>query len=125
MQAPATPRPVEPDAARPLESTPVTELRGVGPGIATRLAGLGIKTVLDLLFHLPLRYEDRTRIRAIEDLSAGDTALTCGRIESANVRFGRRRSLVVSIGDGTGTMAMRLFHFNENQRRQLLSLIHI
>ena len=119
MQAPATPRAGEPDVARPLESTPVTELRGVGPGIAARLAGLGIETVLDLLFHLPLRYEDRTRIHAIGDLNAGDTALTCGRIESANVRFGRRRSLVVSIGDGTGTMAMRLFHFNENQRRQL------
>ena len=122
MQAPATPRPDRagaPAAARPLESTPVTELHGVGPAIAAKLAGLGIETVLDLLFHLPLRYEDRTRIRAIGDLSAGDTALTCGRIESAAVRFGRRRSLVVAIGDGTGTMAMRLFHFNENQRQQL------
>ena len=122
MQAPATPRPDRagaPAAARPLESTPVTELRGVGPAIATKLAGLGIETVLDVLFHLPLRYEDRTRVRAIGDLNAGDTALTCGRIESANVRFGRRRSLVVSIGDGTGTMVMRLFHFNENQRQQL------
>ncbi|MDE0456040.1 MAG: ATP-dependent DNA helicase RecG [Chromatiales bacterium] len=122
MQGPATPRPdraCAPAAARSLESTPVTELRGVGPGIAAKLAGLGIATVLDVLFHLPLRYEDRTRIRAIGDLSAGDTALTCGRIESANVRFGRRRSLVVAIGDGTGTMAMRLFHFNENQRQQL------
>ena len=118
MQAPVTPRPAAP-AAPPLESTPVTDLRGVGPAVAAKLAGLGIETVLDLLFHLPLRYEDRTRIRAIGDLSAGDTALTCGRIESANVRFGRRRSLVVSIGDRTGTMAMRLFHFNENQRRQL------
>ena len=114
-----TPRPITPAAARPLESTPVTELRGVGLGIAAKLAGLGIETVLDVLFHLPLRYEDRTRIHAIGDLRAGDTALTCGRIESANVRHGRRRSLVVSIGDGTGRMAMRLFHFNENQRRQL------
>ena len=119
MQAPANPHPAAPDAMRPLESTPVTELSGVGPGIAAKLAGLGIETLLDLLFHLPLRYEDRTRVHAIGALSAGETALTCGRIESANVRFGRRRSLVVSIGDGTGTMAMRLFHFNENQRRQL------
>ena len=102
-----------------LESTPVTDLPGVGPAIAVKLAGLGIETVLDLLFHLPLRYEDRTRVHAIGELNAGDTALTCGRIESAGVRFGRRRSLVVAIGDGTGTMAMRLFHFNENQRRQL------
>ena len=111
--------PVEPTAASPLESTPVTELRGVGPGIAAKLAALGIETVLDLLFHLPLRYEDRTRIHALGDLSAGDTALTCGRIDGTNVRFGRRRSLVVAVGDGTGTMTMRLFHFNENQRRQL------
>ena len=111
--------PTEPVAAPPLDSTPVTQLRGVGPGIAAKLAALGIETVLDLLFHLPLRYEDRTRIHAIEDLRAGGTAFTCGRIEGAEVRFGRRRSLMVAIDDGTGAMAMRLFHFSENQRRQL------
>ncbi len=111
--------PIESTAAPPLESTPVTELRGVGPGIAARLAAIGIETVLDVLFHLPLRYEDRTRIHAIGDLRAGDTAFTCGRIDGASVRFGRRRSLVVALGDGTGTMAMRLFHFSESQRRQL------
>ena len=111
--------PIEPDVAPSLESTPVTELRGVGAGIAAKLAAIGIETVLDLLFHLPMRYEDRTRIHPIGDLNAGDTAFTCGRIESADVRFGRRRSLLVTIGDGTGAMAMRLFHFNENQRRQL------
>ena len=122
MQAPAASRPAGPTgpaAAPPLESTPVTDLRGVGPGIAAKLAALGIETVLDLLFHLPLRYEDRTRIHAIEDSRAGETVLTCGHIERASVRFGRRRSLVVTIGDGTGTMVMRLFHFNEDQRRQL------
>ena len=113
--------PIEPTAAPPLESTPVTELRGVGPGIAARLAAIGIETVLDVLFHLPLRYEDRTRVHAVGDLRAGDTTFTCGRIEGASVRFGRRRSLVVAVGDGTGTMTMRLFHFNENQRRQLRS----
>ena len=122
MQAPATSRsapPTEPADAHALESTPVTNLRGVGPGIAAKLVGLGIETVLDLLFHLPLRYEDRTRIHAIGDSSAGDTAYVCGRIGNANVRFGRRRSLVVTVEDDTGTLAMRLFHFNENQRRQL------
>ena len=102
-----------------LESTPVTELRGIGPGTAAKLAALGVETVLDLLLHLPMRYEDRTRVHPIGDLNAGDTAFTCGRIEGAEVRPGRRRSLLVTIGDGTGTMAMRLFHFKENQRRQL------
>ena len=122
MRTFATPRPEassEPNVAPSLESTPVTELRGVGSGIAAKLAAIGIETVLDLLFHLPMRYEDRTRIHPIGDLNAGDTAFTCGRIEGANVRFGRRRSLLVTIGDGTGAMSMRLFHFNENQRRQL------
>ena len=108
-----------PSVAPSLDSTPVTALRGVGSGVAAKLAGLGIETVLDLLFHLPLRYEDRTCVHPIEDLHAGTTALACGRIESAVVRAGRRRSLLVAIDDGTGTMAMRLFHFNENQRWQL------
>ena len=106
-------------AAPSLESTPVTELRGVGSGIAAKLAAIGVETLLDLLFHLPMRYEDRTRVHPIGDLDAGDTAFTCGRIEDAAVRFGRRRSLLVTIDDGTGAMAMRLFHFNENQRRAL------
>ena len=120
MQVPATScssGPTAPAAAPSLESTPVTELRGVGSGIAARLAALGIETVLDLLFHLPPRYEDRTRIHPIGGLRAGSAALTCGRIEGTDVRSGRRRSLFVTIGDDTGTMAMRLFHFNERQRR--------
>ena len=119
MRTFATPRSEassEPGAAPSLESTPVTELRGIGPGIAAKLAAIGVETVLDLLLHLPMRYEDRTRVHPIGDLNAGDTAFTCGRIEGTEVR---RRSLLVTIGDGTGTMAMRLFHFKENQRRQL------
>ena len=111
--------PTEPDAATRLDSTPLTQLRGVGPRIAARLAALGIETVLDLLFHLPTRYEDRTRIRGIADLCTGAAALVCGRIESASVRFGRSRSLVVTIDDGTAAMSIRLFHYAESQRRRL------
>ena len=109
----------EPAAAPPLESTPVAQLRGVGPETAAKLAALGIETVLDLLFHLPSRYEDRTRIHAIGSLRPGGNVLVCGRIEGAEVRFGRRRSLVATVADDTGAMAMRLFHFNESQRRGL------
>ena len=60
-------------------------------------------------------------MRAIAELCAGGSALICGRIENAQVRFGRRRSLVVTVGDGTAAMTMRLFHFAESQRRQLRS----
>ena len=102
-----------------LESTPVSELRGVGPRTVAKLAGLGLETVLDLLLHLPLRYEDRTRVRPIGDLGAGDTALACGRIESTGIRYGGRRSLVATIADATGTMAMRMFRYHQGQRRQL------
>ena len=103
-----------------LESTPVTQLHGVGPGLAAKLAALGVETVLDLLFHLPSRYEDRTRVREIGSLRPGEAGLVSGRIEAARIRYGRRRSLTVTVTDGTGTMAMRLFHFNDGQRRGLL-----
>ena len=117
--APAAAVPAEPCAATPIDSTPLTELRGVGPTIGARLAALGIETVLDLLLHLPMRYEDRTRVHAIASLRANASALVCGRIESARIRFGRRRALVVTIDDGTAAMTLRLFHFAEGQRRQL------
>ena len=122
LEAAGPPEPADsPEAADApsLESTPVTQLRGVGPETAAKLAALGIETVLDLLFHLPSRYEDRTCIRAIGSLRPGDNALACGRIEGAEMRFGRRRSLVVTVADGTGAMTMRLFHFNDSQRRGL------
>ena len=57
------------------DSMPVSLLRGVGPRVAGRLARLGIASVQDLLFHLPLRYQDRTRVARIADLRAGDEAL--------------------------------------------------
>ena len=52
-----------------LSQYPITELKGVGPKMAERLLKLGISTVQDILFHLPLRYEDRTRIYAISELT--------------------------------------------------------
>ncbi len=45
-----------------LDRLPVTVLKGVGPRVAGRLERLGLRTMQDVLFHLPLRYEDRTRV---------------------------------------------------------------
>ncbi|HET6546272.1 MAG TPA: hypothetical protein VFG55_05945, partial [Rhodanobacteraceae bacterium] len=53
---------------------PVTSLPGVGPALADTLRRLGIERLQDLWFHLPLRYEDRTRITPIRDLVAGESA---------------------------------------------------
>ncbi|MFT5389937.1 MAG: ATP-dependent DNA helicase RecG, partial [Gammaproteobacteria bacterium] len=99
---------------------PITTLRGVGPKVAERFARLRIHTVEDLLFHLPLRYEDRTRVVPIGSLARGGTGVIAGTIDLAQVRFGRRRSLVCVVSDGTGQAVLRFFHFNDNQRERLV-----
>ena len=99
-----------------LQSKPVTVLRGVGPRAAQRLANLGIETVQDLLFHLPTRYQDRTRVVPIGSLRPGDEAVIEGVVDLAEIKFGRRRMLLVRISDGTGALTLRFFHFNANQQ---------
>jgi ATP-dependent DNA helicase RecG len=103
-------------ASADLQSQPVTSLRGVGPRVAQRLVNLGIETVQDLLFHLPLRYQDRTRVVPIGSLRPGDEAVIEGTVDLAEVKFGRRRMLLVRLSDGTGALMLRFFHFNANQQ---------
>ena len=82
----------------------VLSLKGVGPQLRAKLERLGILTVVDLLFHLPLRYQDRTRLVPIGQLRPGVEALVHGHIEISGVRFGRRRSLVTVLCDDTGRL---------------------
>ena len=94
----------------------VTALRGVGPGSAKRLARLGIAEVRDLLLHLPLRYQDRTRTIPLGELAAGEECLVVAEVMGAEPHYGRRRSLVVRLHDESGRLAMRLFHYSRNQK---------
>ena len=94
----------------------VTALRGVGPGSAKRLARLGIAEVRDLLLHLPLRYQDRTRTIPLGELAAGEECLVVAEVMGAEPHYGRRRSLVVRLRDESGRLAMRLFHYSRNQK---------
>ncbi len=103
-----------------LAERPVTALRGVGPALAELLAKLGLHTVQDVLFHLPLRYEDRTRVVPIGALRNGDRAVIEGEIQLAEVAFRRRRMLLVRIADGTGFVTLRFFHFSAAQQAQLV-----
>ncbi len=103
----------------PLAETPVTRLKGVGPKRAERLARLGIETVQDLLFHLPFRYQDRTRVVPIGALRPGDEAVCEGQVDHVEIRFGRRRSLLVHLSDGTGSIILRFFHFTAAQKNAL------
>lgn len=101
-----------------LNKFPVHQLRGVGPKLAEMLHKLGIKTVQDLLFHLPTNYQDRTQITPIQNIKPGQYALIQGHIVKTRIQFGRRRSLLCTLQDGTGFILLRFFHFNKTQELQ-------
>lgn len=96
-------------------------LKGAGPALAMRLRTLGIERVQDLLFHLPARYEDRRHFLPLSQLKDGEGALVRARVLQADVRFGGRRSLRVLLEDETGSLLLRFFHFNEQQKKSFAS----
>ncbi|MFC3283928.1 ATP-dependent DNA helicase RecG [Litchfieldella rifensis] len=96
----------------------VTALSGIGEALAAKLARLRIESVADLLFHLPLRYQDRTRITPIATLRAGHEAVVEGEVAASDVVRGRRRSLLVRLKDGSGILSLRFFHFSPAQQQQ-------
>lgn len=94
-------------------------MRGVGPALAERLARLGVAQVQDLLFVLPLRYEDRTRIVPIGSLLPGRRVAVEGEIQLAEVVHRRRRQLLARISDGSGFLTLRFFYFSTAQQQGL------
>ncbi len=98
---------------------PVTSLRGVGAAIAERLKALGVETTEDLLFLLPLRYEDRTRTVPLGELLPGVRAVVEGEVLLAEVSFRGRRQLLCRIGDGSGFLTLRFFYFTNQQHQAL------
>ena len=101
------------------ERRPVTALRGVGAALAQRLARLGIRQVQDLLFLLPTRYEDRTRIAPLGALAPGGHAVVEGEVQLTEVTWRRRRQLLCRISDGSGFLTLRFFHFTSAQQQAL------
>ena len=104
------------DAA--FDAMPVTSLKGVGQAVAEKLATLGIHSVQDVLFHLPFRYQDRTRVSLVGALRPGDEAVIEVEVMLAEVVLRRRRSLLVRVADGSGSLTLRFFHFNQKQVQQ-------
>jgi ATP-dependent DNA helicase RecG len=101
--------------------TPVSALAGVGPALVVLLARLGLERVQDLWFHLPLRYEDKTRVISIANLRVGERAQVEGVVEAVERGFRYRPQLKIAIGDASGqTLLLRFFHFNRAQAEQLL-----
>ncbi|EIC9844543.1 ATP-dependent DNA helicase RecG [Vibrio cholerae] len=94
-----------------LSAVPLCELSGVGAKVAEKLEKVGLHTVQDLLFHLPLRYEDRTRVYPIVQLHHGLWAAVQGKVMAVDTLFGKRKMLTVKISDGNGTLTLRFFNF--------------
>jgi ATP-dependent DNA helicase RecG len=116
---PAAPQAAAPQAAPPQAAPPITTLRGVGDALATRLKALGVETVEDLLFLLPLRYEDRTRIVPLGELQPGQRASVEGEVLLTEVAFRGRRQLLCKIADGSGFLMLRFFYFTAQQQTAL------
>ncbi|MGB0722981.1 MAG: ATP-dependent DNA helicase RecG [Gammaproteobacteria bacterium] len=107
-----------PDAP-PLHQRPVTALKGVGKQLAPKLEKLGLRTVQDVLFHLPLRYEDRTRVVPMGSLRMGMHVAVEGEVQLQDIKIGRRRTWLVYLSDGTGSLTLRFFYFGKAQRSKV------
>ncbi|PKL96494.1 MAG: ATP-dependent DNA helicase RecG [Gammaproteobacteria bacterium HGW-Gammaproteobacteria-8] len=95
----------------------IETLPGIGPAVAAKFKALGLESEIDLLFHRPLRYEDRSRITTMMALRPGMTAQVEGRVLHQEVRQTRKRSLLVVLEDDSGQIVLRFFNFYPNQRR--------
>ncbi|AZR32281.1 ATP-dependent DNA helicase RecG [Xanthomonas vasicola] len=98
---------------------PLSSLPGVGPKVADKFAARGILSVQDLWLHLPLRYEDRTRLTTIAQLQSGVPAQIEGRVDAVERGFRFRPVLRVAVSDAShGTLVLRFFHFRAAQVAQ-------
>jgi ATP-dependent DNA helicase RecG len=105
----------------PAGEAAIAVLPGVGPALAEKLAARGLSSLQDLWLHLPLRYEDRTRLTPIRELRSGQTAQVEGRVQAVERGFRYRPSLRVAIDDDSRTtLTLRFFHFSRSQAAQFL-----
>ena len=108
-----------------LDGVPLTSLSGVGATIAEKLSRIGINNVQDLLFHLPLRYEDRTRVTPIADIRPESFATIEGYVQHTEVQFGRRPILSVTLSDGTSKIMLKFFNFNAGMKNSLATGVRV
>ncbi|PHM36258.1 ATP-dependent DNA helicase RecG [Xenorhabdus innexi] len=110
---------------RLLDAIPLATLRGVGASQVGKLAKLGLVNLQDLLLHLPLRYEDQTRLYTINEVLPGICATVSGEILRTNVVVGRRRMMICQISDDTGILTLRFFNFTASMKNSLAEGKHI
>ncbi len=95
------------------------ELSGLRPSVQAKLAKLGIHRDLDLVLHLPLRYEDETTTTSIARVPSGFPVQVEGRVRSTEIVYRPRRQLVSRIEDTSGELILRFFNFYGSQAKAL------
>ncbi len=94
-------------------------LKGVGDKMLERFARRSLYSLNDLLFHLPIKYQDKTRVVPISELRIGESALVTGELVQCKTQYARRAMLNCTINDGSGVINLRFFHFNKQQATSL------
>jgi len=107
------------EALTKLSQIPLSTFKGVGPSLTEKLEKIGLLSVQDILFHLPLRYEDKTRVTTVRDLLVGTSTNIIGEITDSQITHGKRRMLVVTLHDGTGSIQLCFFSFSASQKNSL------
>ena len=100
-------------------SNDLRSLRGVGPAIEEKLNKLDVHNQTDLLFLMPIRYEDRTLVTPIGALSHDQQVLIQGRVLLTNIVYRGRRTLLSQLSDDTGMVTLRFFSFSNQQAKNL------
>ena len=101
--------------------SPITHhpsLSGLSKSTLTRLAKLGISSKFDLVLHLPLRYDDETRLYALSEAPLGQPVLVEGNVVESDVKYRPRRQLICHIEDGGGVLTLRFFNFYPSLLKQ-------
>jgi ATP-dependent DNA helicase RecG len=92
--------------------------KATAQGTAALLEKLGIRSKTDLALHLPLRYEDETKLTALQDVRPGEPVLVEADVAESKVIFRPRRTLVVKLTDGEHELWVRFLNFYPSQQKQ-------
>ena len=86
---------------------------------APRLEKLGLRSRIDFVLHLPLRYEDETRLTPLKEARAGTPVLVEAEVVESDVKYRPRRTLIVKLNDGESDLWVRFLNFYPSQAKQL------
>ena len=93
-------------------------ISGVGPSIKNKLNGIGIFNSRDLCFHLPINYQDRTRVKDLAGSQVGDEIFIECKVVSCQVLYKPRKMMIIKAADKSRSILIRFFYFNPGQAKQ-------